>query len=171
MFMSNATDLPITVNSTEGKLRIWRNTSLASLASGTSVALAQDTVGYESNEDVDNGFRPKGLIDMSTTTGPSSSYLTDFGSTTAAGTTTHHITLYKASSGALVFSAGTIQWAWGLDQSHDGQQNPRNAGRNAGGASARSAAEASRFAAGEGCPGARPDRWRLVSTSSGRAPE
>eukprot|EP00435_Cladocopium_sp_Y103_P043123 s1314_g12.t1 len=32
---------------------------------------------------------------------------------------THHLTLYKASSGALVFGAGTVQWAWGLDNFHD----------------------------------------------------
>ena len=36
------------------------------------------------------------------------------------GTTTHHLTQYRAASGALVFSAGTIQWAWGLDSNHDG---------------------------------------------------
>ena len=29
------------------------------------------------------------------------------------------MTLYKAPSGALVFGAGTIQWAWGLDSNHD----------------------------------------------------
>ena len=39
---------------------------------------------------------------------------------TAAGTTTHHLTMYRAASGALVFGAGTIQWAWGLDTNHDG---------------------------------------------------
>ena len=44
----------------------------------------------------------------------------DFGNTVAPGTTTHHLTLYRASSGALVFGAGTIQWGWGLDQDHDG---------------------------------------------------
>ena len=27
--------------------------------------------------------------------------------------------MYRYSSGALVFSAGTMQWAWGLDDSHD----------------------------------------------------
>ena len=26
---------------------------------------------------------------------------------------------YKASSGALVFGAGSVQWAWGLDNFHD----------------------------------------------------
>ena len=41
---------------------------------------------------------------------------TDYGSTTAAtGTQTHHLTLYRAPSGALVFGAGTVQWAWGLN--------------------------------------------------------
>ena len=30
-------------------------------------------------------------------------------------TATHHLTLYRAPSGALVFGAGTVQWAWGLD--------------------------------------------------------
>ena len=57
---------------------------------------------------------------MSTTTGPTPEYLTDFGSTVVEGTTTHHVTQYRAPSGALVFSAGTIQWAWGLDSHHDG---------------------------------------------------
>jgi Domain of unknown function (DUF4082)/Bacterial Ig-like domain/Bacterial Ig domain len=124
LFMSNITDLPVTVNQAEGKLRIWRNTSLASLGTGASAQLAPHTVGYESNEDLDNGFRPAGLIDMSTSTGSVTAELKDFGSTTGAGTTTHHITLYQAPSGALVFSAGTVQWAWGLDSDHDGVQSP-----------------------------------------------
>src|SRR5262249_10547708 len=29
------------------------------------------------------------------------------------------ITMYKHSSGALVFSSGSIQWSWGLDGNHD----------------------------------------------------
>jgi hypothetical protein len=29
------------------------------------------------------------------------------------GTATHHLTLYRAASGALVFGAGTVQWSWG----------------------------------------------------------
>ncbi|MGN6326406.1 DUF4082 domain-containing protein [Pseudolysinimonas sp.] len=120
MYMSNSDDLPVTVSSTEGKLRIWRNTSLATMAAGTSQALAPHTIGYESDEDVDNGMRPAGLIDMSTTVGSTPQYLRDFGSVVTPGTTTHHITLYRAPSGARVFSAGSIQWTWGLDQDHDG---------------------------------------------------
>jgi hypothetical protein len=120
MYMSNFSDLPVTVSAQEGKLRLWRNTGLDQLAAGTSKALAAHTIGYESNEDVDNGFRQSGLIQLSTTTGAVPQYLQDFGNTVAAGTTTHHLTLYRASSGALVFSAGSIQWTWGLDQTHDG---------------------------------------------------
>ena len=85
--MSNYTDLPITVSAAEGKARLWRNTSLATLASGSSAQLAPHTVGYESDEDLDNGFRPEGLIRLSTTTGPVDQYLQDFGNTSE---TRHH---------------------------------------------------------------------------------
>ncbi len=78
-------------------------------------------LGYEWDEDVDNGFRPDGLVQLSTTTANVSAYLQDYGSTYAPGTATHHMTLYRAPSGALVFGAGTIQYSWGLDSFHDGQ--------------------------------------------------
>lgn len=119
MYMSNFTDLPITVTQSQGKMRLWKNTGLSSMLS-SSTALAAHTIGYESDEVKDNGFSPAGLIRLSTTTGPSPQYLQDFGQQVAAGTTTHSITLYRAASGALVFGAGTIQWSWGLDAEHDG---------------------------------------------------
>jgi hypothetical protein len=120
MFRANFSDLAITVSGAEGKTRLWRNTTLGSVPDTSTTALMPNTIGYESDEDVDNGFRPAGLVDLSTTVGPTPQLLTDYGNTTPAGTTTHHVTLYRASSGALVFSAGTIQWAWGLDGWHDG---------------------------------------------------
>ncbi|MCL3817862.1 DUF4082 domain-containing protein [Aeromicrobium wangtongii] len=124
LYMSNDTDLPVTVDADEGKLRLWRGTSLQSLPDGTRAQLAPHTVGYESNEDIDNGSRPPGLIRLSTTTGPAPQYLQDFGNDVAPGTTTHHLTMYRAPSGALVFSAGSIQWTWGLDATHDGDGAP-----------------------------------------------
>ncbi|WP_104088200.1 DUF4082 domain-containing protein [Arthrobacter sp. GMC3] len=124
MYMSNFTDLPITVNAAEGKTRLWRNTSLAQLAAGTQAALAPHTIGYESNEDVDNGFRPQGLIRLSTTVGPTPQYMTDYGNVVQPGTTTHNLTLYKNAAGALIFSAGSVQWSWGLDATHDGDGAP-----------------------------------------------
>jgi methionine-rich copper-binding protein CopC len=118
-YMSNNTDLALQVPAAQGKLRFWRNTSVAALAPGTTATLSPHTVGYESNEDLDNGYRPAGLIHLSTTTGAVPQYLQDFGLVVAPGTTTHNMTLYRAASGAKVFSAGTIQWSWGLDVNHD----------------------------------------------------
>ncbi|WP_307041385.1 DUF4082 domain-containing protein [Agromyces ramosus] len=127
LYVANHNDLAVTVSSDEGKLRLWRGTSLTNLAAGSSAQLAPHTIGYESNEDLDNGWRPPGLIRLSTTTGPTPEYLQDYGNTVRPGTTTHHLTLYRAASGALVFSAGSIQWPWGLDQEHDGAGAPADA--------------------------------------------
>ena len=124
IYMSNFTDLPITVSAARGQAPPVAQHHPCSLAAGTSTALAAHTVGYESDEDLDNGFRPPGLIRLSTTTGPTPQYLHDFGNTVLPGTTTHHLTLYRAASGALVFGAGTVQWAWGLSQNHDGDGAP-----------------------------------------------
>ena len=122
MYFANSDDLPITVTKAQGKTRLWRGSGLSSMT-GASTQLAPHTVGYESDEDRDNGFRPAGLVDLSTTVGSTPQLLTDFGNTVVAGTTTHHLTLYRAGSGALVFAAGTIQWGWGLDSDHDGTQS------------------------------------------------
>ena len=127
MYMVNHDDLALTVRSEEGKYRLWRNTSLTSVPAGEQRVLAPHTIGYESNEDIDNGFRPDGLVRLSTTVGPTPEYLRDYGNTVTPGTTTHNLTLYKAPSGALVFSAGTVQWTWGLDAVHDSPFAPEPA--------------------------------------------
>jgi hypothetical protein len=124
IYMSNFTDLPVTVSAAEGRLRLWRGSGLQSMAAGTTTALAPHTVGYESDEDLDNGSRPEGLIRLSTTTGSTPERLLDFGKDVAPGTTTHHLTMYRAPSKALVFSAGSVQWTWGLDATHDGNGAP-----------------------------------------------
>lgn len=119
MYMSNSSDGPVTVTAAQGKMALWDNTGLSTM-SGSSTALADHTVGYESDEDVDNGFRQSGLLYLSTYTANVEQELQDYGSITAPGTTTNHMTLYRAASGALVFSAGSIQWNWGLNSNHDG---------------------------------------------------
>ncbi len=126
-YVVNSGDLPVTVSAEEGKMRLWRDTPLGSQSPGTKTELAPHTVGYESNEDLPNGFRPPGLIHLSTTTGPVPEYLQDFGNTVAPGNTTHNTTMYRAASGALVFSTGSVQWTWGLDQWHDGDGAPADA--------------------------------------------
>lgn len=127
MYKVNNTDLAVKVSAQEGALRLWRNTSLANLAAGTTASLAPHTVGYESDEDIDNADRPQGLIRLSTTTAAVNEYLNDYGNDVTPGQTTHHLTLYRAPSGALVFGAGTIQWTWGLDATHDSPYLPEPA--------------------------------------------
>src|SRR5207253_7305125 len=98
----------------------WRNTSVASLTAGQTATLGQYTVGYEVDEDLDNGFRPAGLFDMSSTTFSTQARVSvPWGTTVGPGTGVHKITLYRAGSGALVFGAGTVQWSWGLDGRHN----------------------------------------------------
>src|SRR5438105_827351 len=101
--------------------RFWRNTSIATMQPGDPpVVLPYGTLGYEWDEDKDNGYRPAGLQRLSSTTiDVTPRYLLDYGSNYGAGTATHSLTLYRAASGALVFGAGTVQWSWGLDTNHD----------------------------------------------------
>jgi hypothetical protein len=119
IFKVNGGTRAIQVPAADGKMRFWRNTNVANLAAGSTATLTDGTLGYEWDEDSDNGFRPPGLIRLSTTTATGVEVLQDYGSTYASGTATHHLTLYKHSSGALVFGSGTIQWPWGLDGNHD----------------------------------------------------
>jgi hypothetical protein len=112
--------LSIKVPQADGKMRFWRNTSLARLGAGQTGTLPGGTLGYEWDEDLDNGSRPAGLFHLSTSTYTvSQDLLLDYGATYGAGTATHHLTLYRAPSGALVFGAGTVQWSWGLNSNHD----------------------------------------------------
>jgi hypothetical protein len=110
---------PMTVPYEFSRFRFWRNTSVASLGPGEVATFAAGILGHEWDEDPDNGFRPAGLFDMSSTTLSVDKHLIDAGNTYVHGTGTHHLTLYRASSGAFVFGAGTAQWAWELDATHD----------------------------------------------------
>ena len=67
LYFANHDDLAIEVPAAQGKNRFWRFTAAASQAPGATLALADHTLGYESDEDADNGFRPAGLFDLSTT--------------------------------------------------------------------------------------------------------
>lgn len=109
----------ITVPAADGKMRFWRNTSVATLAAGAVATLPNGTLGYEWDEAPTNAHTPSGLMRLSTTTRSVNSMLLDHGSTYGPGTATHSLTLYRDPSGALVFGAGTIQWSWGLDANHD----------------------------------------------------
>jgi WD40 repeat protein len=117
--------ISLTVPEANGKMRFWRGTPVAALGSGQTATLGDRVIGYEFDEDIDNGFRPPGLIQLSSTTTPALAMVVGDNifrgqDTYPEGTATHALTLYKHASGALVFSAGTVQWSWGLDGQHDG---------------------------------------------------
>ena len=94
----------IEVPSEYKNLRFWRNTSIASLTDGNSVTLPYGTLGYEFDSERNASTMPSGRITMSNT---------------ILAEKNHKLSLYKHTSGAWVFGAGTIQWSWGLDQNHD----------------------------------------------------
>jgi hypothetical protein len=127
-FMVNSGTSSIQVPAEDGRMRLWRGTSVATQAAGGVATLGDSTLGYEWDEDLDNGVRPPGLMRLSTTTVDGVDKLQDFGSSYASGTATHHLTLYRDPNGfgrdALVFGAGTVQWSWGLDAVHDRGSSP-----------------------------------------------
>jgi N,N-dimethylformamidase beta subunit-like, C-terminal/Domain of unknown function (DUF4082)/Bacterial Ig-like domain/Bacterial Ig domain len=123
LWMVNCCSYALQVPYAYSRLRFWRHTSVASLQSGQTVTMPAETLGYEWDSDVSNGFRPAGEIDMSKTTETVSQLLLDPRSDVGTGQATNSLTLYRAASGALVFDAGSVQWAWGLDSVHDGDSN------------------------------------------------
>jgi hypothetical protein len=96
----------IQVPGTYAALPFWRSTSIAALGPLDVATLSAGTLGYE--WDPENatyaGSYPPGRVKLSTTNNSG---------------LTHHMSLYRHASGALVFGAGTVQWAWGLDANHD----------------------------------------------------
>ncbi|PKH44211.1 Ig-like domain-containing protein [Nocardioides alpinus] len=131
IFTINCCAINMVVGQADGQMRFWRNTRVASLAAGATTTIGTNVVGYEWDEDLDNGHRPPGSFRVSQTAG-SGDRITDHGSSYAQGPATHSMTMYKAPGGALVFGAGTIQWAWGLDGNHDrGSAAPDTAAQQA----------------------------------------
>ncbi len=105
-------------------LRFWRNTEVSELNEGETYELVQNLLGYEWDSDVENGFRPAGLVNLSLSSVAVSTYLRDYGSTVGEAVATHSLTMYRAASGALVFGAGTVFWSWGLSDNHQGPSTP-----------------------------------------------
>lgn len=86
------------------QFRFWRNTSIAGMNPNAIATLAAGSLGYEWDWQQYEVFYPPGRVRMSTT---------------ILDGKTHHLSLYRHASGALVFGAGTVQWSWGLDGVHD----------------------------------------------------
>ncbi|WP_179956692.1 DUF4082 domain-containing protein [Amycolatopsis anabasis] len=111
-------DDSLSVPAAYGKMRLWRNTPLAT--SNTGYTFQPGTLGYEWNTVEENGFQPPGVAQLSRTTVTMSGQyvLQNHGDVYGSGTKTHALTLYRHAGGALVFAAGTVQWAWGVENEH-----------------------------------------------------
>ncbi len=113
------------VPAADGKMRFWRNTSIATLAAGATASLVPSSLGYEFDEDLDNGGRPAGLFRLSSTTVSVQQRILDYyANEIGPGVATHHMTEYRAPSGALVFGAGVALWSWGLDDENPNSNTP-----------------------------------------------
>ena len=75
----------IEVPASDGDLRLWRNTSVASLSGGQAATLPDGTLGYEWDEDMVNDSRPPGLVRLSTTERAGVEVLIDEGSRYGVG--------------------------------------------------------------------------------------
>jgi hypothetical protein len=118
IFMVNRGSAAPVLSSAFAKLRLWRNTAVAGLTGSQTATLGAELIGYEWDIDVDNGFRPAGLVDLAATSVSVPELLQDNGNTYIPGTAVWGPTLYRAAGQGRVFSAGTVQWAWGLDTEH-----------------------------------------------------
>ncbi len=100
---------------------MWRNTAAATLPPGGSLAArARRRSATSGTRTPTTASAPPAQFRLSSTTVSGLEVFTDYGSTVDdGGTATHNMTMYRAPSGARVFGAGTVQWAWGLDD-----QNP-----------------------------------------------
>ncbi len=97
---------PITVPDTYKNFRFWRQTTIPSLGAGQTATLSNNTIGYEFDWEQTSykSSYPNGRVPLSSTD---------------INGKLHKLSLYRHSSGALVFGAGTVQWSWGLDSAHD----------------------------------------------------
>ena len=123
LWMVNCCSYALQIPSDYSNLRIWRDTSIASLQPGQTATMPSETLGNEWDVNADNGSRPAGEIDMSKTCANVSQLLLDYREDIGTGNACNSLTLYRAASGALVFDTGTSHWTWGLNANHDGDVN------------------------------------------------
>ena len=127
--------IPLSVPSYYRNLRFWRNTSVQSLSEGQTAVLGTQILGYEWDYEQDRfkSLYPSGRILMSNSsvTGDGTCCAFDevldnwYNSDKVSGKVyRHHLSLYRHSSGARVFAAGTINWSWGLESNHDVSNDP-----------------------------------------------
>lgn len=130
LFSVNANQYsPMTFSSAYSKMRLWRNTSVASLLSGSETT-PYGLLGYEWDSDYPDATRPPGMIDLSSTPLNVDQLRLDYGNSYGNGKATHSLVEFRdQTSHSLVFGTATVQWAWGLSNLHTdntGVANPPN---------------------------------------------
>ncbi|MEU8821805.1 fibronectin type III domain-containing protein [Actinoplanes sp. NPDC048796] len=115
--------LAMAAGSAHASSPLWRTTAVAGLTGAQTWASPAGIVGFEADEpaDMNPAETPAGLLRLSQVTHQVTDLLSDDdGNTyTGDGLYTHAITAYRAATGAVVVAAGTVQFAWGLDDAHD----------------------------------------------------
>ncbi len=104
---------PLRVSAEMTHDRVFRNTGLDQLPSGSYVDIGRQLIGWEWDTVGNNGWDPEGLtvVTMTPTYGELGS---DMAERYFIGPGFSSAAYYTAPSGAMVFAAGTIQWSWGL---------------------------------------------------------
>ena len=104
---------PLRVTAELAHDRVFRNTGLDNMPPGTYVDVGRQLVGWEWDAAEENGRTPAGLTVLAAT--PLYGEMASDGAERyVVGTGISNAARYTAPSGAMVFAAGTIQWAWGL---------------------------------------------------------
>lgn len=115
---------PMVISAAQGQNRIWRYTTLASLAPNTSSKIGKNLVGWEwDGRYPNNGSEPAGVtvVSASPVTGE---LIQDAGSVFTNGAATANSTVYRTASGTWVFATGTNQWSRGLGLNMNGVGEP-----------------------------------------------
>ncbi|NWG17242.1 MAG: hypothetical protein HXY41_11455 [Chloroflexi bacterium] len=106
---------PMRITADKVSERIYRHTGLEAMPPDTYINVGDHIFGWEWDAVADNGHSPDG-IEILAESPVYGLLLQDAGKfeNGMMGLAGAHTTRYTASSGALVFASGTIQWSWGL---------------------------------------------------------
>ena len=117
-FEVNSGTSAIEVPAADGDLRLWRDTSCGEPEWRSDRDARRRNARLRVGRGHGQRSRPPGLVRLSTTERSRRRSSDGRRQHLQSGPATHHLTLYRHDSGALVFGAGTVQWSWGLDDTH-----------------------------------------------------
>lgn len=106
---------PLRVTAAYSGHRLYRHTDLQNMPPDSYANLGQDVIGWEWDAVAANGLTPA-TLEVVAETPVYGFQLRDYGNSDngTSDFARSHTTIYTASSGAIVFASGTIQWSWGL---------------------------------------------------------